>query len=247
MRYEHDNLNEYEKNIMGYIYAFSALGFIPIEIEIYNARVVMGARKKKSDGEYMYKFNEMDLDRKDYSIFSQQILDEANEFYVQLVERGTDARDLANFRQLLMDLENNKGSIWDMGNMLVQYMNEYAPMWLRDRFFKHKYKVSESLNMLLRDASFTQYHSKGESELDGVIRNLNQVYQEQQMNMIEQEQMREKTLDELNGRTPAGVRPNSMEYAARMRQMGMQPRINPRTLLMQMARTFALSAAVFGM
>lgn len=244
MRYEHDNLNEYEKNIMGYIYAFSALGFIPIEIEIYNARVVMGARKKKSDGEYMYKFNEMDLDKKDYSVFSKQIIDEANDFYVQLVERGTDARDLANFRQLLMDLENNKGSIWDMGNMLVQYMNEYAPMWLRDRFFKHKYKVSESLNMLLRDASFTQYHTKGENELDGVIRNLNQVYQEQQMNMIEQEKYREKTLDELNGRVPGGANPNSAQNILRN---GMQPRLDPRRLLQQMARTFALSAAIFGM
>ena len=44
--------------------------------------------------------------------------------------------------------------------MLVNYMNDRAPMWLRDRFFKHKYKVSESLNLLLRDASFTEYKSK---------------------------------------------------------------------------------------
>ena len=232
MRYEHDNLNEYEKNIMGYIYAFSALGFVPIEIEIYNARVVMGTKKKKSDGEYMYKFNEMDLDRKDYSMFSNQIIDEANEFYVQLVERGTDARDLENFRALLYDLENNRGSIWDMGNMLVNYMNDRAPMWLRDRFFKHKYKVSESLNLLLRDASFTEYKSKGESELDGIIRDLNQIYHEEQMNQIDQEIQREKTLDELNGR---------VNTVNRVQNPNVRPRINPRVLLNQMARTFNLA------
>ena len=240
MKYEHDNLNEYEKNIMGYVYAFSALGFIPIEIEIYNARVVMGTRKKKSDGEYMYKFNEMDLDKPDYSMFSKQIIDEANDFYVQLVERGTDSHDLENFRMVLLELERNSGSIWDMGNILVQYMNEMAPMWLRDRFFKHKYKVSESLNLLLRDASFTEFKSKGESELDGVIRNLNQVYREEQMNKIDQDpNSREKTLDELNGRVNAAnnIRANQ----------NIQPRIRPRFILNQMARTFMLSAILNSM
>ncbi len=236
MRYEHDNLNEYEKNMMGYIYAFSSLGFIPIEIEIYNGRVVMGTKKKKSDGEFMYKFNEMDLDKPDYSVFSEQIIDEANEFYVQLVESGASAKDLANFREALLDLEFNKGSIWDMGNILVNYMNDYAPMWLRDRFFKHKYKVSESLNMLLRDASFTQFKSRGESELDGVIRNLNQVYHEQQMNQINNNPAKEMTLDELNGRTNRvnQIRPN-------------QPRINPNRVLRQMARTFGLANVLLGM
>lgn len=237
MRYEHDNLNEYEKNIMGYIYAFSALGFVPIEIEIYNARVVMGTKKKRPDGEYMYKFNEMDLDKPDYSLFSNQILEEANDFYVQLEERGTDANDLANFRQMLLDLENNKGSIWDMGNILVNYMNERAPMWLRDRFFKHKYKVSESLNMLLRDATFTEFKSKGESELDSVIRNMNQIYHEEQMNMADNSATKEKTLAELNGRTP--------EQQVRVGLFGnRQPRIRPRSLLNQMALTFMLGSGM---
>ncbi len=229
MRYEHENMNEYEKNIMGYVYAFSALGFLPVEIEIYNARVVMGIKKKKSDGEFMYKFNEMDLDSPDYAKFSDQIIDEANDFYVQLEERGMEKRDLDNFKELLFDLENNRGDIWTMGNLLVNYMNERAPMWLRERFFKHKYKVSESLNLLLRDASFTEYKSRGESELDGVIRNLNQVYHEEQMNQIDANKSREKTLDELNGRTSR------------------QPRIRPRTILNQMARTFMLTSAIMGL
>lgn len=222
MHYEHENLNEFEKNIMGYIYAFSALGFVPIEIEIYNARVVMGTKKKKSDGEYMYKFNEMDLDKPDYTKFQNQIIDEANDFYVQLVERGTDQKDLDSFKSILFDLENNRDSIWDMGNILVQYMNENAPVWLRDRFYKHKYKVSDSLNMLLRDASFTDFRTKTDPELDSVIRNLNQVYHEEQMTQIDEQEINRK------------------------RTMGVQPRIRPRSLLHQMAKTFALTTAIMG-
>ena len=86
---------------MGYVYAFSALGFIPIEIEIYNARVVMGTRKKKSDGEYMYKFNEMDLDKPDYSMFSKQIiiLCFSNSFQTTLIHNCRHFQKFFRFQQ----------------------------------------------------------------------------------------------------------------------------------------------------
>ena len=52
------------------------------------------------------------------------------------------------------------------------------------------------------------------------------------MNQIDQEIQREKTLDELNGR---------VNTVNRVQNPNVRPRINPRVLLNQMARTFNLA------
>ncbi len=185
MTYQHDNLNEYEKNILGYVYAFSALGYLPTQINLNSANVVM-ATKNDDDSDVMYKFNDMNLDDYDYAKYKEQIIFEANKFYLKLVDSNLSEKDLSYFKSILSDLENAQ-DIWSMGNILIQYMNENAPYFLKDRFYKHKEKVSQSLNMLLKNISLTRNKTKDEEELDGLVRNMNQIYDEEKMNIVENE------------------------------------------------------------